>query len=216
MSDLVDGRFWRLGKWFPELTPVQLEKLQIYHAELIKFNGRINLISPRSERTADLFHFADCILGARAVLKRTAKKEIYDLGSGNGLPGIVFGVLAPDRQMVLVDADARKVEFLKHIATRLNLSNVRTINGRLEDIAEGSIHAAVSRGLASISKALLMARKASAVGCEFYHFKGETWPNEVAEMPSQILAHWEPKEIDNYDLPEGSVTLTVVQTRRKK
>jgi 16S rRNA (guanine527-N7)-methyltransferase len=215
MSDLVDGRFWRIKTWFKDLTPTQLEMFEIYHSELIKFNGRINLISPRTEKTADLVHFADCILGARAVLKRTSKKEIYDLGSGNGLPGIVFAILAPERNFVLVDADARKIEFLKHCAMRLNLKNVRMINGRLEDINENSIHAAVCRGLASISKALLMVRRASAKDCEFYHFKGETWPNEVAEMPSQILAHWEPKEIDNYNLPEGNVTLSVVQTTRK-
>jgi 16S rRNA (guanine527-N7)-methyltransferase len=215
MSELVDGRHWRIPEWFPDLPANQMEQLKIYHAELIKFNGRINLISPRSEKTADLIHFSDSILGARAVLSRTAAREIYDLGSGNGLPGLVFGILAPDRKIVLVDADARKTEFLKHIATRLNLTNVRIMNCRLEDLPDGSMRCGVCRGLASISKVLLMARKASAIDCEFYHFKGETWPNEVAEIPSQILAHWEPKEIDDYKLPEGNVTLSVVQTKRK-
>lgn len=215
MSELIDGRYWRLATWFKDLNPKQLDQLKNYFLELVKFNGRINLISPRTEQTADLVHFADCVLGGRAVLKRTKHKEIYDLGSGNGLPGLVLAIIAPDKNLVLVDADARKVEFLKHCAARLALTNVKCINGRLEDLPEASVHCAVSRGLASISKALLMARKASTNDCEFYHFKGDTWPNEVAEMPSQLLAHWEPKEVDNYTLPEGSIKLTVVQTRRK-
>lgn len=216
MSDRKDGHHWRLATWFKDLTPHQIDQLKIYHSELIKFNGRINLISPRTEKAADHIHFADCVLGSRLVLKRAAaKNEIYDLGSGNGLPGLVLAVLAPEKKLILVDADARKIEFLKHCATRLNLSNVSFVNGRLEDLPEGSIHCAVCRGLASISKALLMARRASSEDCEFYHFKGDTWPNEVAEMPSQLLAHWEPKEVDNYTLPESDIKLSIVQTRRK-
>lgn len=215
MSELVDGRHWRIPEWFPELSTEQKDQLKLYHAELIKFNGRINLISPRSERNADLIHFADSILGCQAVLKRTKSKEFYDLGTGNGLPGMVLAIISPDRSVVLVDADARKTEFLKHIAARLNLQNVRVLNARVEDLAENSIQCGVCRGLASISKVLLMARRASAVNCEFYHFKGETWPNEVAEMPSQILAYWELGEVDNYKLPDGNIVLSVVQTRKK-
>lgn len=214
MSELIDGRYWRLARWFKDLAPGQLDQLLIYHAELIKFNGRINLISPRTEKIADQVHFADSIMGGRLVLAETKASKIYDLGSGNGLPGLIMAVLEPRRKFVLVDADARKVEFLKHCVTRLNLKNVEFINGRLEDLEHDSIECAVSRGLASISKALIMSRRATATGCEFYHFKGDSWSKELAEIPSQVLAHWELKDTRSYTLPESTITLSIVLTRK--
>lgn len=215
MADLIDGHYWRIGKWFKDLSTQQIEQLKIYHSELIRFNGRINLISPRTEKVADQTHFADSILGGRVVLNSSSRSEIHDLGSGNGLPGLVMAVLASDRNFVLVDADARKVEFLKHSASRMELKNVNFVNGRLEDLPPESVRCAVSRGLASISKALLMSRKSASKDCEFYHFKGDSWSKEVAEIPSQVLAHWEFKHVEDYTLPESITKLSVILTKRR-
>ena len=209
-----EGRFWRIPKWFPDLTPEAQTQLRAYHSELIYFNGRMNLISPRTEKEADLIHVADGIMGGRVVLGLTKKSEIFDLGSGNGVPGLIMAIIEPRRQFRLVDADARKIEFLKHCIGRLGLKNVSTVHGRLEDVTPGSVHAAVSRGFASVSKSLLMARKACAQGCEFFHFKGQGWASEVAEMPSQILAAWDPRHVSDYTLPESELTLSIVITTR--
>jgi 16S rRNA (guanine527-N7)-methyltransferase len=209
-----EGRYWRIPKWFPELSPEAVASLRAYHSELIYFNGRMNLISPRTEKTADLVHIADGILGSRAVLAMTKKKEIFDLGSGNGVPGIIMAMLDPTRSIRLVDADARKIEFLKHCIGRLGLKNCTTIHGRLEDLTVNTINAAVSRGFASVSKSLLLARRACTIGCEYFHFKGHGWATEVAEIPSQILAAWDPRHVSDYVLPESDMTMSIVITTR--
>ena len=49
----ADGRFWRIPQWFQGLTSKELEQLRAYHLNLIHFNGRINLISPKTKRNAE-------------------------------------------------------------------------------------------------------------------------------------------------------------------
>ncbi len=206
---------WRIRQWFPDLPPKVEEQLKTYLTELIFFNGRMNLISPRTEPDADLIHLADGILGCQIILRATARKEIYDIGSGNGVPGIIMACLAADRTIRLVDSDARKIEFLKHCIGRLGLKNCTATQVRVEDLAEASIQCCMSRGLASVSKTILMLRKPSAPGCEVFHLKGDSWASEVAEIPSQILASWEPKHVADYSLPAGSTKYTIIVTLRK-
>ncbi len=205
---------WRIPEWFPELGDDKLHQLKTFHGELIQFNGRMNLISPRTERTADLVHFADGIIGCRIVAEACDSDEIWDMGSGNGIPGLVMACLFPERRILPVEADARKVEFLKHVASRMGLQNVAVTHARVEDIEEGSIHCGMTRAMASISKTLLLARKAAAHDCRFFHFKGESWSKEVAEIPSQILAFWEPGHVKAYHLPNGQGDFNIIMTKR--
>lgn len=86
---------------------------------------------------------------------------------------------------------------------------------RVEDLSEGVIKCAMARGLASVSKILVMARRACAPGSEFFHMKSDSWATEVAEIPSQALAHWEPRHLGDYRLPAGTTTYSIVVTQKK-
>src|SRR5512135_36102 len=175
MAENDSGRpqgYWRVPELFPDLNPEVLERLESYYSELVKFNQKLNLISRRSELDADVTHIADCVIGGRILLEASKSSTIYDVGSGNGLPGMILGILAPERKFVLVDSDMRKVEFLKIAISRMGMANVIAVRGRFEDLEEGSIPCAVSRGFANISKTILLARKPFSVGGEYFHFKG--------------------------------------------
>lgn len=211
-----DGVEWNIPKWFQDLSDNAKHKLFIYNHELIHFNGRMNLISQSSERKADKFHFADSILASQIILNETQEKEIYDIGSGNGFPGVVMAIMAPDRKFFLVEKDARKAEFLKHLTSRLSVDNVTVVNELLEKIEPNSIKCAVSRGFASVTKAILAARKPAAVGCRYFHLKSSSWPSEVAEVPSQILAYWKPGFVADYTLPDSDIKMSIVVTEKKK
>lgn len=205
---------WRIDEWFPHLSDDARRLLADYHRELITFNRAINLISGRSEKIADLVHFADCILGSEIVLKGCEGPEIYDLGSGNGLPGVILGILSPQLRVHLIESDSRKVEFLKHLVNRLGLGNVVPHHMRVEELEAESIQFAVSRGFASIQKALLVSRKSFSKNGQYFHFKGDAWVREVAEIPSQMCRFWIPMLVDDYSLPVGNSRLSIVVTKK--
>ncbi len=206
---------WRVPEWFPHLNENTLSKLQSYHAEILHFNKRINLISPRTEADSDATHIADAIFASEILLKTSDKREIYDIGSGNGIPGIVLAILAPDRVVRLLDSDTRKIEFLKHSISKLGLKNCFPTHARAEGLGDEVLTCGICRGFASLAKTLLALRRIAAPGCELFHMKGESWPGEVAEIPAQILASWEPNLVGGYVLPVTGSKLSVILSIRK-
>ena len=207
---------WRMRQWFPEIGEEALARLRIFHLELLRFNKSMALISRRTEVHADLMHFADSVIASKHLLQHSNAERIFDIGSGNGLPGLVIAALDPKRQIVCIDSNAKKTEVIRHLAQKMHLENVAVGQTRLEDMKDNVIECAISRGFASISKTLLLARKPMAKDGVYYHMKGTNWVREVAEIPSQICSFWSPKLVADYYLPEGGHKLSLVVTSRLK
>lgn len=206
--------FWRIDDWFPELDNQIKSSLKTYHEELLKFNRSVNLIGVKTIPQADVVHFADCILAHRIIQPELKSDIIYDFGSGNGFPGLLFAILTPEKKFRLVEVDQRKAEFLKHMVSTLKLANVEVLIRQIETLDAGSVQCAISRGFAPISKALLMSRKIFAVGGHFFHMKGEEWVSEVAAIPTQLCSYWQPSLLGEYKLPIGEIRYSIVKTEK--
>lgn len=205
---------WRLASWFTDMDEPTLDKLRQFHTKLIETNKSLTLIPARSIQSSDAEHIADSVIGSRIILASTKAKEIFIVGSGNGLPGIVMAILDPNRKFVIVEREERRIDFLKSTVHLLQLKNVSIFTGRFDELNEGSVQAAVSRDFANLSKTILLARKPCAVGADFFHFKGGAWVTEVADIPSQICAYWTPKLVKEYALPIPHDPLAIVVTKK--
>lgn len=153
-------------------------------------------------------------MACREIAKSAKIDELYDVGSGNGFPGIVYAILYPQTKLKLIESDQRKAEFLKHLTTHLRLTNVEVINQNVEKLPHGTIKYAISRGFASIAKTVLVARRLTATGGIYFHLKGEEWGNEIAEIPTQLCSFWIPSLLAEYRLPIGEVRFAVVRTEK--
>ncbi|HEY8644893.1 MAG TPA: RsmG family class I SAM-dependent methyltransferase [Gaiellaceae bacterium] len=69
---------------------------------------------------------------------------IVDVGSGGGAPGIPLAHALPDREVVLLEAERRKCEFLEQWAPR----NARVVWGRVEEQESDWAGVAVAKALA--------------------------------------------------------------------
>ena len=110
-------------------------KLLIYKDLLIKWNKVFNLISVKGIDEIVTHHFLDCL----AVVPFIEGKNILDVGSGAGLPGIIIGLCYPEKNITLVDSVGKKTTFLKQTCTELNLRNITIINKRVEDITTNKL-----------------------------------------------------------------------------
>jgi 16S rRNA (guanine527-N7)-methyltransferase len=87
----------------------------------------------------------------------TGAQRWMDIGSGGGFPGLVIAILAkearPGLKVTLVESDARKSTFLRHVATSLGL-NVDVIIDRVESLP--AMHADIlsARALAPLTDLL--------------------------------------------------------------
>jgi len=81
----------------------------------------------------------------RAVdLVRALPGTIVDVGSGGGSPGIPLALALPDREVVLLEAERRKCEFLERWAP----PNARVVRGRAEEQEPDSYGVALAKALA--------------------------------------------------------------------
>ena len=110
-------------------------KLLIYKDLLIKWNKVFNLISVKSVDEIVTHHFLDCL----AVVPFIEGKNVLDVGSGAGLPGIIIALCYPEKNITLVDSVGKKTTFLKQTCAELNLSNITIINKRVEDITTNKL-----------------------------------------------------------------------------
>lgn len=204
---------WRIETWFPDLGKPVYDQLRKFQDEMMKANKALNLISVKTILQADAIHFADSITASKIIMEgNPAITEIYDLGSGNGFPGIVFAILFPKVKVVLVDNDLKKVEFLKQCTAALGLKNVTVQAAAYESLPANSVKYCMARGLSNISKAILGARRIVPVGGVFYHIKGESWSGEVGEIPTQLCSVWAPGLVKTYKLPIGEFNFAVIKT----
>ncbi len=133
---------------FEHLTAEQREQLNRYEEQLLRFNQRVNLISPETEDAFWTRHLLHCLtLTARDF---PAGSTIVDWGTGGGLPAIPLAICCPQVTVVGVDSVGKKVRAVRTIARRLGLDNCFTWNGRAEEWT-GEAHYSVSRATAPLA-----------------------------------------------------------------
>ena len=128
---------------FSGITQVSREtitSLKKYEEYLIKSNKTLNLIGKSTVNQIWIRHFLDSSQVIDFIDKN--EKDLIDLGSGAGFPGLITAILANDRNIPLnvklIEKSPRKVSFLKEIIKRLNLKvqvlhlNVLEYSTRLE------------------------------------------------------------------------------------
>jgi 16S rRNA (guanine527-N7)-methyltransferase len=78
-------------------------------------------------------HVLDALRGVEAV-DACPPGAIVDVGSGGGVPGLVLGLVRPDRPLHLVEATGRKARFIGETALRMGIQ-ARVHAERSEDVA---------------------------------------------------------------------------------
>jgi 16S rRNA (guanine527-N7)-methyltransferase len=115
-----------------ELNERQLLQFDVYNNELLNWNAKTNLISENSSGEIITRHFLDSLTAGQFIPKPNAR--IIDIGSGAGFPGIPLKIAQPALDIYLLEANRKKVSFLKHIIRLLNLSEVIVLHDRVENI----------------------------------------------------------------------------------
>jgi 16S rRNA (guanine527-N7)-methyltransferase len=127
-----------------------LDRLQAYVDLLHKWQRRINLVSAGTLPAVWQRHILDSGQLARYLPANAA--GIVDLGSGAGLPGLILAIVA-DRQVDLIESDARKCAFLLE-AARVTGASVKIHRGRAEGLAPWPANVLTARALAPLPRLL--------------------------------------------------------------
>jgi 16S rRNA (guanine527-N7)-methyltransferase len=124
---LLDG-LARMGLGV-ELPPEWASGCARYKDELLRWNARVNLTAITAPGEVAEKHFLDSVAALPEV---AGARTLLDVGAGAGFPGLPLKLALPGLEVTMVDAVAKKVGFLKHVAAQLQLRGVRAVHGRAE------------------------------------------------------------------------------------
>ena len=111
-------------------SPQQFEQLLAYAQLLLKWNKVYSLTACRDLDTLIRLHLLD---GLAAVPYFATSRNILDVGSGMGVPGVVLAIMLPSSQLTLIDSNSKKTAFLQQVKIELGLTNLTVISARVED-----------------------------------------------------------------------------------
>ena len=124
-------------------------------------------------------HLLNCAVVAELV---PSVRELVDVGSGAGLPGMVLAMMLPDVNVILLEAMVRRATFLAECVRTLGLSNVEVRRGRAEDMA-GRLEADVvtARAVARLDRLAVLAAGVAKPGGLVLAMKGAAAEQELVE-----------------------------------
>lgn len=111
------------------------EKFDTLYGLLIAANNEFNLTRIESKEAFEIKHVFDSM----AILEHfpdLEKKQIAvaDVGCGAGFPSLVLAILCPQWQICAIDSTAKKTNFVRSAAEKLQLTNLEVITGRACEI----------------------------------------------------------------------------------
>jgi len=115
------------------VTKDQLHQYEQFLDLFIEKNKQINLSAIREEKDIVIKHFIDS-LSITSLPQYQQAKNIVDIGSGGGFPGIPLAIYSPEKKFLLNESIEKKVLSIKYFIQELGLSNAKTSSLRAEEL----------------------------------------------------------------------------------
>jgi 16S rRNA (guanine527-N7)-methyltransferase len=179
-----------------------LDRLLGYLDLLQKWNRAYNLSAVRDPQQMVYQHLLDCLAALPALDRHLQGREarILDVGSGAGLPGVVWALMRPNWSVCCVDAVAKKASFVRQVAGELALRNLQSEHARVEQLRLPLVDLVVSRAFASLADFTALTRQHLSPGGCWLAMKGKVPDDEIAALPADVsVFHVEPLQVPGLD-----------------
>jgi 16S rRNA (guanine527-N7)-methyltransferase len=151
---------------------------------LARWNAHINLTAVRDPQQMLSQHLMDCLAALPAIDRHHpgAALRVLDVGSGAGLPGVVWAIMRQTWQVTCVDAVGKKASFVRQAAAELGIGNLRAEHARVEQLRTEPFDLVASRAFASLPDFVRLTRHLLASGGSWLALKGVTPDAEIAAL----------------------------------
>ncbi len=169
------------------------DALTNYVKILLKWQDKINLISPNTVADVWKRHVLDSVQIVPLIKQiDEEKKEIYDIGSGAGFPGLVEATFlsAEGYKINLVESDNKKSIFLREVSRECNLGAV-VHNQRIEKMPKACADIVTARALSSLLSLLDFATLLLKDGGVAVFHKGKNVTEEIEEARKKYAFEYE-------------------------
>ena len=154
-----------------------LSRLDDYLALMKRWQGAINLVGSATLADPWRRHILDSAQLLRYMPADSG--EVYDLGSGAGLPGLVLAIMGRTG-IHLVESDQRKAQFQREVVRTLGL-DVEIHAQRIDSLPPGCADLVTARALAPLPRLLDLAAGLLRPNTICLFLKGQRASDELTE-----------------------------------
>ena len=123
----------------------KIEKMVAFVILLCDWGQRMNLTSDKTPEKLLERHLVDCLMPFGDE-RFTKPRVVSDIGSGAGMPAILWAIAEPDMLVYSIEKTGKKIEFQQHCVEQLALENLIPVySAYLETDLPGKSDLVVSR-----------------------------------------------------------------------
>ena len=175
-AELLKDKITLPDKFFEQVTN--------YKTHLKKWNKIHNLTGAKKEELMDKFIY-DAVFPVSFLPK---VKNILDIGTGAGFPGMILAFALPETEVILCEPLQKRASFLQFIKADLKLSNVTVANCRVEELEPQNIELVTSRAVTDTNMLMKLSAPFVSPGSKLLFYKGERVFDEVdPKLKHQII-----------------------------
>ncbi len=173
------------------LDAAQLTLLMDFLVLLQKWNKVYNLTAVRGPEEMLTHHLLDSLAAVLPLRRHVAQAglaapvRLLDVGSGGGLPGVVFAICCPGVDVSCVDTVGKKAAFIQQAAVQLRLPNLHGVHARVESLVT-PFEVVSCRAFAALTDFTTWSRQALAPHGVWLAMKGKHPEEELAALPADV------------------------------
>lgn len=183
------------------------ERLARFADLLVEWGAKMDLTSIKDPNEIREKHFLDSLA---AVPELKGAKDVVDLGSGAGFPGLVLAAILPNTQVVSVESRSKKSVFQRQVIREVGLANANVETARAEDVI-AKRHApsfVTARALSDLDELVRLTDVWLGRGATLVAFKASGVDEEIAKAKARLGEHSLRRR--DFQLPESGDPRTFV------
>ncbi len=158
-------------------------KLAQFYRLLMQSQTKENFTRLLKLRDIAIKHFIDSILILDHV---NLQFPLLDVGTGPGFPGVPLKIMLPEEKIILAEGVQKRVEFLKHVRSELDLSKLEIIGRNINADFLYPVQGVITRAVEDISNTLANVINSLELGGKVYFMKGPGVDPEI----HKAIADW--------------------------
>lgn len=204
-----------------ELNDWQREQFSTYFQTLVEWNEKINLTALTEQEDVYLKHFYDSIAAA-FYFDFDKTLHLCDVGAGAGFPSIPLKICFPQLNVTIVDSLQKRIGFLNHLATKLELKNVTFYHDRAETFGKnkafrGTFDVVTARAVARMSVLSELCLPLAKNNGVFIAMKGAQADEELTKAKAAItLLGGKVDQTHTFTLPQEESERSIVIIKKIK
>lgn len=201
-----------------KVSKEQMQDFATYFESLIAYNEHTNLTTITNEEDFMIKHIIDSV-SLLAFVNLNKKLKIADIGTGAGFPGIPLKIMSPEIELTLIEANGKKISFLKEVVSKLKIE-ANIVHQRAEEYAtknQKKFDVVVSRAVADLRELIELSVPMLKEKGSFYAYKGNNYEGELVDSNHALkVLHAQKKDVFEFSLPKNKGQRAILKFIKNK